>query len=82
MRPILAGRQTQKAVGARADALGTERRVFALEDGPSGLAHQLSGVAALVLHCAGPFSATAEPMMEACLAAGVSIPRHSPARST
>jgi short subunit dehydrogenase-like uncharacterized protein len=42
-------------------------RVFAL-DGVAPPARSLEGVE-LVLHCAGPFSATAAPMMAACLAA-------------
>jgi short subunit dehydrogenase-like uncharacterized protein len=45
--------------------LGFESRVFGLEDA----AKNLEGIAA-VLHCAGPFSATARPMLDACLAAG------------
>jgi len=65
LRPVLAGR-TRAAVDALARELGLESRVFALgTPEPSALA----GIT-LVLHCAGPFSATAEPMMRACLAAG------------
>jgi short subunit dehydrogenase-like uncharacterized protein len=44
-------------------------RVFRLAR-QAEIVRQLAGVQA-VLHCAGPFSATARPMFEACLAAGV-----------
>jgi short subunit dehydrogenase-like uncharacterized protein len=67
MRPILAGRNRQ-AVEAAATELGCESRIFAL-DQVDQIAENLAGTAA-VLHCAGPFSATAEPMMDACLAVG------------
>src|SRR5688572_568370 len=59
-RPILAGRNGE-AVRKLADELKLEARVFDL-----GKA-QLGGVA-LVVHCAGPFSQTSGPMVEACLA--------------
>lgn len=62
LRPILAGRNNA-AVSALAAELDVPSRVFGL-DRP-----QLDDVA-LVLHCAGPFSATAAPMIEACLGAG------------
>lgn len=68
LRPVLAGRR-QDGVAALARELGLEARVFSLDD-VDALAGQLAGQA-LVLHCAGPFSATAAPMMEACLRAGV-----------
>ena len=67
MRPILAGRNAE-AVGALADRLGLESRVFGLDD-PAAAAAGLEGVAA-VLHCAGPFILTSKPMIAACLAAG------------
>src|SRR5688572_2084319 len=63
LRPILAGRSNDKVL-ALATELDLPSRVFGL-DSP-----QLDGVG-LVLHCAGPFSATAKPMIEACLEAGV-----------
>ena len=64
--PILAGRDPEKlaALGAR---LGLPTRTAALDD-PQALAAALSGCAA-VLHAAGPYSATARPMVEAALAA-------------
>lgn len=65
--PILAGRDSAK-VQALADELGLPHRTFGLED-PAVVRDNLQGVA-LVLHCAGPFSATARPMLEACLELG------------
>ena len=66
LKPVLAGRSRDK-VQALARELGLEARVFSLEDEVRLLA-QIKGHD-LVLHCAGPFSATAAPMMEACLRA-------------
>jgi short subunit dehydrogenase-like uncharacterized protein len=66
LAPILAGR-SRAPVEALARELGLEARVFAL-DGAEPPARFLDGVR-LVLHCAGPFAATAAPMMSACLAA-------------
>lgn len=64
-RPVLAGRSAAP-VTALAEALGLDHRVFALTDA-SAVRAGLAGVRAVV-HCAGPFSATAAPMVEACLA--------------
>jgi len=64
MRPVLAGRHARR-VEPLAAALGCPARVFSLDD-PEQIARQLAGLRA-VLHCAGPFSATARPMMDACL---------------
>jgi saccharopine dehydrogenase (NAD+, L-lysine-forming) len=64
-RPVLAGRDG-KALGQMAAKLGLEHRVVGLDD-PDALAGALDGIDA-VAHCAGPFSATAAPMVEACLA--------------
>ncbi len=66
LRPILAGR-SRTPIEALAHQLGLEARAFAL-DGAGPPAAALAGVG-LVLHCAGPFSATAAPMMSACLGA-------------
>jgi short subunit dehydrogenase-like uncharacterized protein len=60
-QPILAGRSLEK-LKPLADELGLSARAFDLR------APDLSGVS-LVLHCAGPFSATSKPMVDACLAA-------------
>ncbi|MCP4641882.1 MAG: NAD(P)H-binding protein [bacterium] len=63
MRPILAGRKAH-VINALADEHGLEARVFDLEDTSAAAAHMED--ADVVLHCAGPFSATAEPMLDAC----------------
>lgn len=63
LKPIVAGRQ-RALLEPLARRLGTEARAFDLA-GPD-----LRGVR-VVLHCAGPFSATSRPMLSACLAAGV-----------
>src|SRR5262245_11414450 len=68
MRPILAGRSKQK-IGKLAAELGCPSAVFELDD-HTALVSSLENVAA-VLHCAGPFSATARSMMQACLASHV-----------
>jgi short subunit dehydrogenase-like uncharacterized protein len=60
-RPVLAGRSAK--VGALAAELGLAHRIFGLEDAAAGLA----GID-VVAHCAGPFSATAKPMVDACVA--------------
>lgn len=65
MRPVLAGRNADE-VAALAGELGLPHRAFALGSA-ADVAAQLDGVD-LVLHCAGPFSRTAQPMLEACLA--------------
>ncbi|HEX4547945.1 saccharopine dehydrogenase family protein [Pseudomonas sp.] len=66
LKPVLAGRSRDK-VEVLARELGLEARIFGLEDEVRLLA-QVKGHG-LVLHCAGPFSTTAAPMMEACLRA-------------
>jgi short subunit dehydrogenase-like uncharacterized protein len=67
LSPLLAGRSEQK-IAPLARELGLEHRHFELGD-PAAVSAGITGIA-LVLHCAGPFSATARPMMEACLKAG------------
>ena len=64
LRPVLGGR-SGAPLEALARELGLEARVLAL-DSPAKIAAALSDIA-LVLNCAGPFSATAQPMMAACL---------------
>jgi len=64
--PILAGRDAEK-LKPLADELGLSYRAFGL-DSVDAIASQLEDVAA-VTHCAGPFSATAKPMMLACIEA-------------
>lgn len=67
LRPVLAGRNAGqlKALG---ESLGLTWRVFGL-DAPDTVSHALADMR-LVIHCAGPFSATAKPMLEGCLEAG------------
>lgn len=65
-KPVLAGRSETK-VAALAQELGLEKRVFGLDD-INAAAQNLQGIG-LVLHCAGPFSATSAPMIAACLQA-------------
>lgn len=66
LAPILAGRSAAP-IEALARELGCEFRVFAL-DAAAAVATALAG-SRVVLHCAGPFSATAGVMMAACLKA-------------
>lgn len=65
MQPILAGR-SEKPVASLAAELALEYRVFDLDD-PAAVRQSIDDVD-LVLGCAGPFSATASPMMHGCLA--------------
>jgi len=62
--PIIAGRDERRLrdLGERFEL---EHRVVSLSD-PDALRAALDGVS-VVAHCAGPFSATAAPMVEACL---------------
>jgi short subunit dehydrogenase-like uncharacterized protein len=66
--PILAGRDGP-AVARLAAKHGLEHRIFTLDD-PGAVVRGLAGIT-VVLHCAGPFSRTWQPMVSACLAAGV-----------
>lgn len=66
LRPVLAGRNGA-AVQVLANALGLPWRAFSLDDAESVRAG-LDG-ADLLLNCAGPFSATCAPLLDACLAA-------------
>ena len=66
MAPVLGGR-SRGPLEALGRELKLETRVVAL-DSAAPLARALEGVS-LVLNCAGPFSATARPMIAACLAA-------------
>ncbi len=67
MRPTLAGRNREK-VERLATELGLPFLAFALDDGIA-LRAALRDVP-VVLHCAGPFSRTYPPMVEACLQTG------------
>jgi short subunit dehydrogenase-like uncharacterized protein len=66
-RPVLAGRSREKLLPL-AERLGLELAVVGLEDVRT-LVSTLEGLP-LVLHAAGPFIRTSEPMVQACLAAG------------
>src|SRR5262245_52100979 len=65
LRPALAGRTAAK-VEQLAAGLGLQARVFDRANA-TATARGVEGMG-LVLNCAGPFSATAAPMMTACLA--------------
>jgi short subunit dehydrogenase-like uncharacterized protein len=67
LKPILSGR-SQNKVEPLAKELGLVCRTFSLEDKKS-LEYTLREVD-FVLHCAGPFSLTSKPMVEACLRMG------------
>lgn len=67
LKPTLAGRNRAK-VEALAQELGLGYKAFGL-DNVDAVSKQLQGFK-LVMHCAGPFSATSKPMMEACIKAG------------
>ncbi|KFN45848.1 saccharopine dehydrogenase family protein [Arenimonas metalli] len=67
LRPVLAGRSAA-TLEPMAKQHGLPVRAFALDD-PQALRSGLNGIG-LVLHCAGPFSATCAPMLEACLDSG------------
>lgn len=62
--PVLGGRNAA-ALSALAGELGFTHRVFGLDE-PSTLDTALASTR-LVLNCAGPFSRTARPMVDACL---------------
>ncbi len=63
-RPVLAGR-TEARIKPIAEKLGLPYRI-ACVDQPRQLEAALADMS-LVLHCAGPFSATSAPMVDACL---------------
>ena len=65
LKPILAGRN-QSAIEKLANELDLSFRVFDLSF-EKQIVEELQSVYS-VIHCAGPFSATAEPMMKACIA--------------
>jgi short subunit dehydrogenase-like uncharacterized protein len=67
-QPLLAGRSAP-AISALAERLDLPYLEVSLDD-PAGLRTALAGVD-LVLNAAGPFLHSAEPLAEACLAAGV-----------
>lgn len=64
LKPVLAGRN-RDALDALAQKLSLTRRVFTLQD-PAEIARHFDGID-LLLNCAGPFSQTAAPLLDACL---------------
>lgn len=64
LKPILAG-CNQTKVAELAQELGLEFRAFGLDE-VTQISKQLEGLH-LVMHCAGPFSSTSKPMMQACI---------------
>jgi short subunit dehydrogenase-like uncharacterized protein len=68
MRPVLAGRSKDRIV-ALAEELGCPHAVFSVDDDTS-MVNAMAGASA-VLNCAGPFSSTAAPIMQACLASHI-----------
>src|SRR5262245_15963855 len=64
LKPVLGGRSEAK-VRELAERHGFEHRAFALDD-KNAIDAALSDVK-MVLHCAGPFSLTSRPMVEACI---------------
>ena len=69
LTPVIAGRSREKVERLAAE-LKCPSRVFDLKN-VEQIAGELAGLAAVV-NCAGPFSATAVPMMDACIQARVS----------
>ncbi len=67
MRPVVAGRN-EAAIKELAEKHGLEHRVFSLEE--TEKLDAALNEAAMVLHCAGPFSLTSRQMGEACLRIG------------
>ena len=65
MQPVVAGRN-EKQIAALGRELGLDHRSFDIGD-RAALENGLAGIT-VVLHCAGPFSATALPMLDACIA--------------
>ncbi len=64
LHPVLAGR-SQNVLDKIGQELGLPTQIFSCEDSEV-IAENLEGVD-LVLHCAGPFTATSAPMFSACL---------------
>ena len=65
LKPVLAGR-SQDPISSIAKSLNLPYRVFPLND-QKAVREALMDID-IVAHCAGPFSATSEPMIKACIA--------------
>lgn len=68
LNPVIAGRNKDR-ISSLAEELGLEYRIFDLLN-PQQIHEHLAGMQ-LVLNCAGPFSATAAPLIKACIESGV-----------
>jgi len=66
LRPVIAGR-TEEKIKPLAQQYGLDYLTFGLENQATLVRHLKQFP--LVLNCAGPFSRTAQPMVEACLVA-------------
>jgi short subunit dehydrogenase-like uncharacterized protein len=69
LSPILGGRNPER-ISQLATQFGLDFRIFALDD-PAAIEGALNDVA-VVLNCAGPFSHTAKPIVDACMRTGTS----------
>ncbi len=69
LSPILAGRDPARLAELAGRLGGAETRCFALDDADA-VRQGLAGVGC-VIHAAGPFTITGEPMIRACIAGGV-----------
>lgn len=67
LRPILAGRNGAR-VEKQADQLGLEYRILDLKDTPA--LEKAVGEVGAVLNCAGPFTLTSRPVLDACFKKG------------
>lgn len=67
--PVLSGRDPEQLRALAASRPGLEARPATVDD-PASLDRALAGAAA-VINCAGPFAATAAPVIEAALRAGI-----------
>lgn len=67
MKPIIAGRN-RAAIEELATKHGLDYRVFSLDE--TAMVDAALQEVEMVLHCAGPFSITSKPMVEACLRNG------------
>ena len=67
LSPVIAGRNAA-AIDALAERYSLDHRVFSLDDA-AAVDSALAEVD-VVLHCAGPFSITSRPMVEACIRNG------------
>lgn len=67
IKPVIAGRDSEK-IKATAEKYGLDYIAFDLQN-EDEIAEHLSSFKA-VLHCAGPFMFTAEPMLKACIKTG------------